>query len=118
MRRVWRIGLLGRLWRKAAKEKKTQNALPSFTKNRRRDNEGLEELKEPCLDSPIRAREEESSAASTVEQKPLGVIGPAEKRRLCIICGKPSDEMICGACADKIGADAVEKKRSEEKGKP
>jgi hypothetical protein len=30
----------------------------------------------------------------------------------------PSDEMICGACADKVGADAAEKKRWQEKGKP
>lgn len=43
---------------------------------------------------------------------------PEGRRRLCIICRKPSDEMICGACADKVRADAVEKKRWEEKGKP
>jgi hypothetical protein len=42
-----------------------------------------------------------------------------EKRKYaCVLCSKPADEMICGACADRVGADAVEKKRWEETGKP
>jgi hypothetical protein len=43
---------------------------------------------------------------------------PEDRKRLCILCGKPSDKVICGACADKVSADAMEKKRWEEKGKP
>lgn len=43
---------------------------------------------------------------------------PEDRKRLCILCGKPSDKVICCACADKVSADAMEKKRWEEKGKP
>ena len=42
----------------------------------------------------------------------------AGKKGICLLCSEPSDEMFCGACVDKIRADAVEHKRWEEKGKP
>jgi hypothetical protein len=45
-------------------------------------------------------------------------LGKTPRKWVCIICAQPSDAMICGACADKIGADALEKKRWDEKGKP
>jgi recombinational DNA repair protein RecR len=37
-------------------------------------------------------------------------------KRICSICGKPSEKMICGACTDKIRADALARKKQEEKG--
>jgi hypothetical protein len=40
----------------------------------------------------------------------------ARKKAICVLCSEPSAEMICGACADKVRAAAVEHKRREEKG--
>jgi len=114
MRRNWHIGPLESFWRRGAKNGK-RGAELDRAKNPRRENQGSEELKETWLVSPPSARKEERTDTSGREKKTPGMTG---KRRLCIICGKSSDEMICGACADKIGADAVEKKRWEEKGKP
>jgi recombinational DNA repair protein RecR len=37
-------------------------------------------------------------------------------RRLCEICGKPSASPICASCSDKIRAEAVARKRREDKG--
>jgi len=34
---------------------------------------------------------------------------------ICSICGKPSEKAICGACADKIRADALARKKQQEK---
>ncbi len=119
MRRIGSIGSLSNLWRKESKGKSGKRCAElDRTKNPRRENAGFDELKEPRLVFPGSAREEKSADTSGGEQKTPGVTGPEGTRRLCIICGKPSDEMICGACADKVGADAVEKKRWEETGKP
>jgi hypothetical protein len=34
----------------------------------------------------------------------------------CEVCGKPSQVPICGGCADKIRAEAMARKRREDKG--
>jgi len=34
----------------------------------------------------------------------------------CEVCGKPSQVPICGQCADRIRAEAVARKRREDKG--
>ena len=36
----------------------------------------------------------------------------------CMLCGKPSGETICHACADKVQGEAVNKKKREYKGAP
>ena len=38
-----------------------------------------------------------------------------EKKRTCMICGKPSADTICEPCKIKIQAEAVEKKQEIEK---
>jgi len=38
-----------------------------------------------------------------------------EKKKTCMICGKPSAELICDACKIKIQAEALDKKREVEK---
>lgn len=35
---------------------------------------------------------------------------------VCSVCGKFSEKLICGACADKIRAEALAKKKQQEKG--
>jgi hypothetical protein len=40
----------------------------------------------------------------------------ASARSFCEVCGKPSQVPICGGCADKIRAEAVARKRREDKG--
>jgi hypothetical protein len=69
------------------------------------------------VSAPIILKEEHTEATGG-EKRALKASGSEGKKRVCIICCKPSNEMICGACADKISADALEKKRWEETGKP
>jgi nucleotide-binding universal stress UspA family protein len=38
------------------------------------------------------------------------------RKRVCNICGKPSEDKICPTCADKIRAGAVARKKREDKG--
>jgi hypothetical protein len=76
------------------------------------------EAKESRAVSPPKTYKEERTDASGDEKRVLSAAGPEGRKRVCIICCKPSDEMICGACADKISADALEKKRWEGTGKP
>ena len=38
-------------------------------------------------------------------------------KQLCHICGKESETYICEACSDKVRAEAVNKKKWEDKGK-
>jgi hypothetical protein len=71
-------------------------------------------MKEPRLVSPPSAPKEERMDTFGGEQKTPGVTASKGRGRLCLNCGKPSDDKICRACADKIGADAVEKKRWEQ----
>lgn len=40
----------------------------------------------------------------------------APTRAFCEVCGKPSQVPICGGCADRIRAEAVARKRREDKG--
>jgi len=36
-------------------------------------------------------------------------------KEVCNICGKPSADTICDACADRVRADALDRKKHEEK---
>jgi len=38
-------------------------------------------------------------------------------RQVCHICGKECDSYFCGPCSDKVRAEAVTKKKMEDKGK-
>lgn len=38
-----------------------------------------------------------------------------EKTRVCTICGKPSEEIICEPCKIKVRGEALEHKIEEEK---
>ncbi len=40
----------------------------------------------------------------------------ASVRSFCEVCGKPSQVPICGACGDRIRAEAMARKRREDKG--
>lgn len=40
----------------------------------------------------------------------------ASEWSFCEVCGKPSQVPICGGCADRIRAEAVARKRREDKG--
>jgi hypothetical protein len=50
------------------------------------------------------------------ENRVSALAARARKKATCIVCSGPSNEMICGACTDKIKAEALEHKRWEEKG--
>ncbi len=39
------------------------------------------------------------------------------RKRVCNLCGKPSEDNICPTCADRIRAEAVARKKREDKGK-
>jgi len=41
---------------------------------------------------------------------------PKRGSRVCNVCGKPSDSNICDTCADRIRAEAVARKKREDKG--
>ncbi len=41
---------------------------------------------------------------------------PRSRKRVCNLCGKPSEDNICPTCADKIRAEAVARKKREDKG--
>ncbi len=38
-----------------------------------------------------------------------------EKKRVCSVCGKPSDTVICISCEKKIRGETADKKRKIEK---
>jgi hypothetical protein len=40
---------------------------------------------------------------------------PEHANQVCNICGKPWSETICEACADRVRADALDRKKHEEK---
>lgn len=45
--------------------------------------------------------------------------GPAQakqRKRVCSVCGKTSGSSICGMCADRIRAEALARKKREDKG--
>ena len=39
----------------------------------------------------------------------------AEKKKVCMICGKPSDVSICDTCKAQIQGEALDKKQKIEK---
>ena len=41
---------------------------------------------------------------------------PKQRKRVCNVCGKPSGSSICPTCADKVRAEAVARKKREDKG--
>jgi len=41
---------------------------------------------------------------------------PKRRKRACNLCGKPSEDHICPTCADRIRAEAVARKKREDKG--
>jgi ribosomal protein L37AE/L43A len=40
---------------------------------------------------------------------------PQDAKEVCNLCGKPSANRICDTCADIVRAEALEKKKHEEK---
>ena len=43
--------------------------------------------------------------------------GQAKRRgRFCNVCGKPSGSSICATCSDRIRAEALARKKREDKG--
>ncbi len=72
----------------------------------------------PHIGPPANARKTESAGMISNEKKVDASSVPAGRKGIWAFCSEPSDEMFCGACVDKIRADAVEHKRWEEKGKP
>jgi hypothetical protein len=59
---------------------------------------------------------EPQTAQLSAEKSLLASPVHAVKKAVCVLCSEPTDESICGACADKVRAEAVEHKRWEEKG--
>jgi nucleotide-binding universal stress UspA family protein len=49
-------------------------------------------------------------------QTPPIVLEPEQHKQFCKVCGKPSSSNICPICADKIRAEAVARKKREDKG--
>jgi hypothetical protein len=58
---------------------------------------------------------EPQTARLSAEKPLLASPAPAVKKAVCVLCSEPTDELICGACTDKVRAEAVEHKRWEEK---
>ncbi len=40
---------------------------------------------------------------------------PEHAKQVCNICGKPSPSTICDACAERVRAEALDRKKHEEK---
>jgi hypothetical protein len=38
-----------------------------------------------------------------------------QKKKLCMICAKPSEKSICDACSEQLRGEALNKKKKEEK---
>jgi hypothetical protein len=72
----------------------------------------------PHSGPPANARKTESAGMISNEKKVSASSVLAGKKGICLLCSEPSKEVFCGACVDKIRADAVEHKRWKEKGKP
>jgi len=45
-----------------------------------------------------------------------GSVQVKPRRRVCSVCSKPSGSSICGMCADRIRAEALARKKREDKG--
>lgn len=50
----------------------------------------------------------------TIVEKP--VLRKQHAKEVCNMCGKPSHDTICAACADKVRCEALAHKKHEEKG--
>ncbi len=55
----------------------------------------------------------EEGANMTIVEKP--VLRKQYAKEVCNVCGKPSHDTICAACADKVRCDALAHKKHEEK---
>jgi recombinational DNA repair protein RecR len=53
--------------------------------------------------------------AMTFVEKPI--LRKQHAREVCNVCGHPSENTICEACADKVRSEALAAKKHEEKGK-
>jgi hypothetical protein len=51
------------------------------------------------------------------DQKPTSSPKADTTKHVCALCCKPSDETFCGACTDRIRAEATAHKRWEDKGR-
>lgn len=118
MRKKGHIGSLSNLWRSEPKERAKECSECDQTERAGAERPPPKEAEESRAVLPPKTCKEERTDVTGTEEKTLCAPGPEGRKRVCIICGKPSDEMICGACADQVSADALEKKRWEETGKP
>jgi hypothetical protein len=119
MRRKASIGWLSGLRRSDAREEVANGcSVCNQSAPTGAENPPSNKIKESPAVSPRIPCKDERTDVTGGGKRALKVAGPEGKKRVCIICSKPSDEMICGACGDKISADALEKKRWEETGKP
>lgn len=118
MRKKGRIGSLSNLRRNEPKERAKECSECDQTERAGAERSPPKRAEESRAVSPPKTCNEERTDVTGTEEKTLGAPGLEGRKRVCIICGKPSDEMICGACADQVSADALEKKKWEETGKP
>jgi hypothetical protein len=117
MRRKWHIGLLEELCRRRAKREKVRRCKElDRPKNPPSANQTRDESQEARRVFPPGVRRELTGPSVSEQKASAGSAGSGHQ--LCVVCAEPSETMICGSCADKIGADALEKKRWEERGKP
>jgi len=40
----------------------------------------------------------------------------SERKKVCMLCGKPSEESICETCKNNVQGEALKKKKHMEKG--
>lgn len=52
----------------------------------------------------------------TLSTSEMSSLKSQKSKPVCEVCGKPSVSPICPACADKIRAEALARKRREDKG--
>jgi len=57
----------------------------------------------------------ETKLAGGKDETPV-LTGSRLRKQVCNVCGKPSVSSICPVCVDKIRAEAVARKRREDKG--
>jgi hypothetical protein len=118
---MWRNGRIGLLnpprRRKSKGRAATDCSECGQTEPSGTDSPASNESKKFRAVSPPRNCKQERTEATGDEKRALSASGPKGRKRVCIICSKPSDEIICRSCADKVSADALEKKKWEEKGK-
>jgi hypothetical protein len=67
------------------------------------------------LNMPI-SSETPLAAAPQRKSEKKGLNSPKQSRLVCNVCGKASGASICGMCADRIRAEALARKKREDKG--